>query len=247
MGHFSLINPVRALGQIPTHWCCVKSPPLEGKGESLDRLSVPSLEAGWRRRRMFPLGRSPCNLFRTSLDLSCSPSFLPACFSVRAMSPPCVVLRDPIPEAASAAAAANASSFCRSVELALEMVWATTMVEGGKASQGTRGSEGGRERERGGRLGKVQRLRSPPLRADGGGAHCLARSLPRPLAPSPSLCVGQRGAAAAAAIRPTRETPRRDEGEGAASLPPSLSAVARRRCRRRRSCPCVHLSHVTEL
>ena len=67
--------------------------------------------------------------------------FLPSCLFLRACDVAPVVLRDPIPEAASAAA--NASSFCRSVELALEMVWATTMVEGGKASQGRRAREGG--------------------------------------------------------------------------------------------------------
>ena len=89
---------------------------------------------------MFPLGRSPCNLFRTSIGVAA----LPSCLFLRACDVAPVVLRDPIPEAASAAAA-NASSFCRSVELALEMVWATTMVEGGKASQGKRAREGRRE------------------------------------------------------------------------------------------------------
>ena len=116
--------------------------------------------------------------------------FLPSCLFLRACDVAPVVLRDPIPEAASAAAAAaNASSFCRSVELALEMVWATTMVEGGKASQGKRGSEGGREAaasakskdyvhhhcERTAEAHTASRARS------------LAPSLPRPLALSPCI------------------------------------------------------------
>ena len=98
------------------------------------------------------------------------------------------------------------------MELAMEMVWATMV---GKSQPGGRGKEG---RKEGGRRQEGGGGRQPPRQSPkttlttanggGGGAYSLTRSLAR----SPYSCVGQRGAAAAAAaIRPTRET-----------LPPSL-------------------------
>ena len=129
---------------------------------------------------MFPLGRSPCNLFRTSLDRSCSPSFL--------LVSPCVRCR-PRPWYSAIRFQRRHRRRRRRMLPHSAVLWSSRWRWCGrrrwsKGEKPAREGEGAREgrRERGGRLGKVQRLRSPPLRADGGGAHCLARSLPRSLA-----------------------------------------------------------------
>ena len=164
---------------------------------------------------MFPLGQSPCNLFAHLDRWSCSPSFL-------LVSPWCVRCRPPpwysTPRSDSRGGIGGGVGggecfLVLPMELAtMEMVWATTMV--GKA----RGKEEGGRPEGGRREAATASAKSKDYIH-----HCerRRRSVTRSLAR-----VGQRGAAAAA-IRPTRETPRTDERtrEGGSSLPPSPAAA----------------------
>ena len=147
-------------------------------------------------QRMFPLGQSPCNLFAHLDRWSCSPSFL-------LVSPWCVRCRPPpwysTPRSDSRGGIGGGVGggecfLVLPMELAtMEMVWATTMV--GKA----RGKEEGGRPEGGRREAATASAKSKDYIH-----HCerRRRSVTRSLAR-----VGQRGAAAAA-IRPTRETPR---------------------------------------
>lgn len=162
---------------------------------------------------------------------------------LRACDVALVVLRDPIPEAASAAAA-NASLFCR---------WSSRWRWCGRRWSGKASQEGGREgrkgkREEGGRQPPRQSPKTTFNTANGG-AHSLMRSLARPLLrPSVRTSVwGNEGRRRRQSGRLEKRRGRTNARgrEGAASLPRQRQpAVARRR---RRRCPCVHLSHVTEL